>query len=62
MAALFGCSKRQKAWEHDDLKHGVFFHAVLEGLAGKAKNEDGEVTWERCPPTLAAASASRCPT
>src|SRR5262249_52874621 len=36
----------QSAYEHADLKHGLFFHAVLEGLRGKAKNEDGEVTWD----------------
>jgi formylglycine-generating enzyme required for sulfatase activity len=29
------------------LRHGVFFHFVLQGLGGKAKNEDGEVTWNR---------------
>jgi hypothetical protein len=46
VAALFSCSRDQKAWEHDDLKHGVFFYHVLEGLRGKAKNEDREVTWD----------------
>src|SRR5262249_49880794 len=25
----------------------VFFHFVLQGLRGKAKNDDGEVTWSR---------------
>jgi formylglycine-generating enzyme required for sulfatase activity len=35
------------SWEHKDLRHGVFFHYVLEGLRGKAKDEDGEVTWNR---------------
>ena len=27
--------------------HGVFFHFLLEGLRGKARNEDGEITWGR---------------
>jgi formylglycine-generating enzyme required for sulfatase activity len=47
VGALFSCSKGQRAFEHDDFKHGVFFHYVLDGLRGKAKNEDGEVTWNR---------------
>src|SRR6202043_2449234 len=28
-------------------RHGVFFHHVLEGLRGKAKNARGDVTWAR---------------
>src|SRR5262249_13763223 len=35
---LFSCSSGQKAFETDKHKHGVFFHFVLEGLQGKAKN------------------------
>src|SRR5262249_17894577 len=46
VGALFSCSRDQRAWEHDDLQHGVFFYHVLEGLRGKAKNEDREVTWD----------------
>lgn len=45
VAAFFSCSASQRAYEHPDLKHGVFFHHVLEGLRGKAKNNDGEVTF-----------------
>ena len=33
--------------EDDKLRHGIFFHFVLEGLKGKAKNEDNKVTWAR---------------
>jgi formylglycine-generating enzyme required for sulfatase activity len=47
-AALFSCKAGERAFETDKLGpkgHGVFFHFVLEGLAGKAKNSDGEVTW-----------------
>jgi formylglycine-generating enzyme required for sulfatase activity len=48
IAALFSCSSGQRAFETDELGgrgHGVFFHFVLEGLKGKAKNSDNEVTW-----------------
>ena len=44
IAAFFSCAAGQKAFENDDLKHGVFFHFVLEGLSGRAKDEDNEVT------------------
>jgi formylglycine-generating enzyme required for sulfatase activity len=50
IAALFSCSSGQRAFETDELGpkgHGVFFHFVLEGLKGKAKNSDNEVTWAR---------------
>jgi TPR repeat protein len=48
IAALFSCSSGQRAFETEKLGprgHGVFFHFVLEGLRGKAKNSDNEVTW-----------------
>lgn len=45
VAAFFSCSASQRAYEHPDLKHGVFFYHVLEGMRGKAKNGDGEVTF-----------------
>jgi formylglycine-generating enzyme required for sulfatase activity len=47
-AALFSCKSGERAFETDKLGkkgHGVFFHFVLEGLKGKAKNSDKEVTW-----------------
>ena len=34
--ALLSCGKKQRAFEVDTLKHGLFFHHVLEGLRGKA--------------------------
>jgi formylglycine-generating enzyme required for sulfatase activity len=34
------------AYEHKDLRHGIFFHYVLEGLRGKAKDDEGAVTWD----------------
>jgi hypothetical protein len=47
-AALFSCDSGQKSYETPKLGkgHGVFFHHVLEGLRGKARNADGEVTWQ----------------
>jgi formylglycine-generating enzyme required for sulfatase activity len=49
VAILFGCRAGQKTYETKNAGggHGVFFHYVLEGLRGKAVNEDGEVTWNR---------------
>jgi uncharacterized caspase-like protein len=49
VGALFSCGPGQRAFETDKLGkkgHGVFFHFVLEGLRGKAKNNEGEVTWD----------------
>jgi hypothetical protein len=48
-AVLFSCSKGQRAFESRDAGggHGVFFHFVLEGLRGKARNDKGAVTWDR---------------
>jgi formylglycine-generating enzyme required for sulfatase activity len=47
-AALFSCDSGQKSHESARLGkgHGVFFHFVLQGLRGKARNEDGTVTWQ----------------
>lgn len=45
VAALFSCSAGQRAFEHNTLKHGVFFHYVLEGFKSKAVDSDGEVTF-----------------
>ena len=41
MAALFSGSEGQFAYEDDDLKHGVFFHFVIEGWQCKADEEGG---------------------
>lgn len=44
-AAFFSCSAGEASFEHDDLKHGVFFHNVIEGLRGKADlDQDSQVT------------------
>lgn len=47
VGVLFSCSRDERAWETEDLKHGVFFHFVIQGLRGKAKNDENEVTWPR---------------
>ena len=46
VAALFSCSSGEKSWETAKLGkgHGVFFYHVMEGLKGKAKDDD-EVTF-----------------
>jgi formylglycine-generating enzyme required for sulfatase activity len=43
VAALFSCSEGELAFENDTLKHGVFFHFVIQGLRGEAdfdKNQE----------------------
>jgi TPR repeat protein len=46
VAALFSCSAGERAYEHDRYRHGVFFHHVLDGLRGKARDAEGDVTWD----------------
>jgi tetratricopeptide (TPR) repeat protein len=41
VAALFSCAADEEAYEHVDLKHSVFFHYVIEGLAGAAAGDEG---------------------
>jgi formylglycine-generating enzyme required for sulfatase activity len=36
VVAFFSCSEGEKAFEHAELKHGVFFHFVIEALRGAA--------------------------
>ncbi|MFO0807208.1 MAG: caspase family protein [Gemmataceae bacterium] len=45
VAALFSCAAGQRAFEVKQYRHGVFFHHVIEGLKGKAKDADNDVTW-----------------
>jgi tetratricopeptide (TPR) repeat protein len=42
--ALFSCSEGQYAWEDVRLRHGVFFHYTILGLAGEAADKEGVVT------------------
>jgi formylglycine-generating enzyme required for sulfatase activity len=41
---LTSCGEGQVAFEEPQFGHGVFMHFVLDGLAGKAADEDGDVT------------------
>jgi sulfatase modifying factor 1 len=45
VAALFSCRAGERAFEHEKLRHGVFFYHVLEGLKGEAKDRRGRVTF-----------------
>ena len=45
VAALFSCRAGEKAFEHAKYEHGVFFHHLLQGLKGEAKNTKGNVTF-----------------
>jgi TPR repeat protein len=38
--AFYSCKEGERAYEHADLKHGVFFYNLLEGLRGKAARGD----------------------
>ena len=44
VAAFFSCSAGEKAYEDAGIKHGVFFHFIIEGLRGQADQDgDGQV-------------------
>ncbi len=44
-AAFFSCSENEVAFEDSTLRHGVFFHFVIEGMRGAADlDKDGKVT------------------
>src|SRR5262249_3973310 len=45
--AFFSCSQGEKAQEYEELKHGVFFHFVIQGLGGEADlDRDGQISPE----------------
>ena len=44
VATIFSCAATEKSYENVTLGHGVFTHFLLEGLAGKAADENGDVT------------------
>lgn len=45
VAAFFSCSEGERAFESPELKHGVFFHYVIEAMGGKADfNKDDSVS------------------
>lgn len=45
VAALFSCQAGERAFETDQLQHGVFFYHVLQGLKGEANDRRGQVTF-----------------
>src|SRR5260370_38485705 len=46
VAAFLSCAPGQSSFEHRDLKHGVFFHYVVEGLKRTdLRNIKRELTW-----------------
>jgi len=44
VTAIFSCAATEKSYENVTLGHGVFTHFLLEGLAGEAADENGDVT------------------
>jgi tetratricopeptide (TPR) repeat protein len=42
--ALFSCSEKEKSFEDDKLKHGVFFNFVIDKLRQAPDGDNGEVT------------------
>jgi formylglycine-generating enzyme required for sulfatase activity len=47
VASFFSCSARETAFEDPGLKHGVFFHFIIQGLEGEADADlDGKVDLE----------------
>ena len=46
IVALFSCSSEQESYEFPDLKHGIFFHHILEGWKGAADTGDGQLELE----------------
>ena len=45
VGVLLSCSDGEQSFEHDDIRHGVFFHQVIRGLEGAARNGP-DVTWD----------------
>jgi formylglycine-generating enzyme required for sulfatase activity/uncharacterized caspase-like protein len=43
-ALLMACSQGERAWEWPEQKHGVFTYYLLQGLGGRAREADGDVT------------------
>lgn len=44
VAVVFSASEREKSNDYEKLRHGAFFHFVIEGLNGDAADKDGAVT------------------
>ena len=61
VAAFFSCSAGEQAVEHGTFRHGVFFHYVLKGLKGEAKNARGVVTFNSLTDYVAASVSDEVP-
>jgi tetratricopeptide (TPR) repeat protein len=47
LAALFSCNSEQRSFEDPVLRHGIFFHQVIEAWKGAAdQDRDGRITLE----------------
>ena len=46
VSVFYSCKSGQAALEINELRHGLFFHHVLEGMRGKAANRKGNITWQ----------------
>ncbi len=47
-AVLLSCSRGEMSFEHKKFGegHGAFFHSVIEGLSGRAVDDEQQVTWD----------------
>ncbi len=43
VVALFACDRGEKAHENEVLEHGIFFYHLIEGMKGKAANDEGDI-------------------
>lgn len=45
IAVLLSCSPGEQAYESNERKHGIFFYWLLDGLRGKARNDENNITF-----------------
>ena len=62
VAALFSCSAGELAFEHEELKHGVFFHYLIKGLQGEADLDGDERVGNLNADVLSVIAGARKPT
>jgi|GEM_PF-4744014 len=44
ICAILACDRDQISWEHPNLQHGVFSYYLIQGLKGKAVDNDGVIS------------------
>jgi formylglycine-generating enzyme required for sulfatase activity len=44
VTVFYGCAEGERSLESESLRHGAFFHHLIEGLHGRAAGDKGEVT------------------